>query len=70
MKLPFLNEKDQWPTAKEPEERVGNPSHDTKLQDHLIDELLVSMEGMDPGHKREALLALVHSILNEEHDEM
>jgi len=55
---------------KEPEERVASPSHDTQLQDHLMDEFLSAMEGHDHAHKREALLALIHSILNEEHDEM
>lgn len=72
MKLPFLQES-KWPTANEPEERVVNPSHDRQLQDHLMDELLSAMEHKNPQGKREALMALVRSILTEDpgaHDEM
>lgn len=67
MKLPYLEES-RWPTANETEERVVNPSYDKKLQDHLVDELLVAMEHKDVSGLREALMALVHSIREEEHE--
>lgn len=69
MKLPFLQES-KWPISKEPEERVVNPSHDTSLQDHLMDELLSALEHKDRKRLREALQALIHSIKNEDQDEM
>lgn len=69
MKLPFLEES-HWPVSKETEERVVNPSYDRQLQDHIMDELLVAFEKSDPKRLREALVALVHSIRNEDTDEM
>lgn len=67
MKLPFL-ENSHWPTSKEPEERVVNPSYDRQLQDHLIDEVLAALERRDPKRMSEALIAIVHSIRNEDSD--
>lgn len=69
MKLPFLAES-KWPSAREPEERVVNPSYDRQLQDHIMDEILIALEKRDPARMREALIALVHSIRNEDADEM
>ncbi len=65
VKLPFLQES-HWPSSKEPEERVVNPSYDKQLQDHLLDELLVALEQKHSGKLRECLTALVHAIRNEE----
>lgn len=67
MKLPFLQES-KWPTAIEPEERVVNPSSDKQLQDHLMDELLSAMEHKDSKRRREAMVALIHSIFEESHE--
>lgn len=67
MNLPFLQES-KWPTAREPEERVANPSHDTQLQDHLVEEVLIAREHKNSRHLREALMALIHSIRNEDAD--
>lgn len=70
MKLPFLNNS-KWPRVREDEERVANPSYDTQLQDHLVDELFKAFESKNAGHIREALMALIHSIKNEDvSDEM
>jgi hypothetical protein len=69
VKLPFLQES-KWPSAKEPEERVVNPSHDKQLQDHLVDELLSAAEHKDYGAVNQALVAIVQSIRNEDTDEM
>lgn len=68
MQLPFLNHS-KWPISKEPEERVVNPSSDMQLQDHLVGELLVSLEKKDPKRIREAIIALIYSILDEESNE-
>ena len=68
MKLPFLQES-KWPTAREPEERVVNPSHDTQLQDHLIVEVLSALEHKDHSKLREAIVALIHAIKNEDVEE-
>lgn len=71
MKLPFLTQKDQWPTLKKDEEvRIVNASHDTQLQDHLVDEILMAMESKDSGQLREALMALIENIKNEDRHEM
>ena len=67
MKLPFLSHS-KWPISKEPEERVVNPSHDKQLQDHLMDEVLVALEHKDAARLAEALNALIHSIQNEDLD--
>lgn len=67
VKLPFLKES-MWPTAKETEERVVNPSHDRQLQDHLVEEILVAREHKDNSRLHEALMALIRLIKNEEHD--
>lgn len=65
MKLPFLQES-KWPTAREPEERVVNPSHDLQLQDHLVEEFLRAHAHKDHSKMREALVALIHSFKNED----
>ncbi len=65
MKLPFL-QNNTWPISKEPEERVVNPSYDHQLQDHLLEELMIALEHKDPKGLREAIVALVHSIRDEE----
>ena len=65
MKLPFL-QNSKWPISKEPEERVANPSYDTQLQDHLIDEFLLALEKKDPVQLREAIKALIYSIQDED----
>lgn len=69
MVLPFLN-KDKWPIIREDEDRVVNASYDSKLQESLVDEVFIAMEKSDHSKLREALMALVHSIQSEEHDEM
>jgi hypothetical protein len=67
MKLPFLQSSEsRWPMSKEPEERVVNASHDDKLQDHLVDELLMALERKNHQKLREVLVALVDSFRNEE----
>jgi hypothetical protein len=69
VKLPFINDK-KWPVTKEDDEvRVVNPSHDTQLQDHLIDEVMSAMEASDNRKLKEAVLALIENILNEGDDE-
>lgn len=71
VRLPFLTQKDQWPVMRdEPEERVVNPSHDTQLQDHLVDEIMMAMEKKDSSSLRDALMALIQNIKNEDNDEM
>lgn len=66
MKLPFLDDStSKWPISKEPEERVVNASYDAKLQDHLVDELLIALEHKDRVAAREALVAIIHSIFEE-----
>lgn len=65
MKLPFLDDQ-KWPSCREPEERVVNPSYDKKIQDHLLDELMVALEKHDSSKLREAIVALVHAIQDEE----
>lgn len=67
MKLPFLQET-KWPTNKEPEERIANPSYDKQLQDHLMDELILALDRKDVNKFREAISALVHHIKSEEHE--
>lgn len=65
MKLPFLQDS-KWPTSKEPMVRIVNPSHDTQLQDHLIDEVLIAAEKKDARKFREAIEALIYAIRNED----
>lgn len=65
MNLPFLQES-KWPTAREPEERVVNPSHDLQLQDHLIEEFMRGYEKGEHSKMREALVALIHGFKNED----
>lgn len=65
MKLPFLQDS-KWPVIREDEERVVNPSSDTQLQDHLVDQLMVAIEKNNHEGRRDALMALVQAILNEE----
>lgn len=69
MKLPFLQES-KWPTAREPEERVVNPSHDRQLQDHLMDEVLRAVEKKNGEHLRESLVELIRCIRSEGQGEM
>jgi hypothetical protein len=70
MKLPFL-QKDNWPTAREPDEKVVNPSYDTQIEDHLMDELLVALEKRDSSKLRENLVALIQHLQSQENsDEM
>lgn len=54
--------------SKEPEERVVNPSYDRQLQDQILDEIMIALEKRDATRMREALIALVHSIRNEDVD--
>lgn len=61
MKLPFLQES-KWPTSKEPDEKVVNPSYETQLEDHLIDEILVALEKKEASKFREAIMALIQHI--------
>lgn len=65
MKLPFLNQKDQWPTANDPEERVANPSYDTQIQDSLVDEIMVAHDKKDQGALWSAVKALIEHINGE-----
>lgn len=69
MKLPFLQES-KWPRIREDEERVVNPSHDAQLQDHIVDKLMTALEKKDSAGIRDALMALVNSIINEDQDEV
>lgn len=69
MKLPYLQDY-KWPVSKETEERVANPSHDTQLQDHLIDELMVAFEKKDPSRIAESIKGLIDFIQGEDFDEM
>lgn len=64
MKLPFL-EDSKWPTSREPEERVVNPSYERQLEDHLLDELMVALEKKDAHEFKEAMLALIQCIREE-----
>lgn len=41
------------------ESRTANPSHDTQLQDHLVDQMWTAMEKRDHEGKRSSLLALI-----------
>jgi hypothetical protein len=70
VRLPFLKEKDHWPTAKDNEERVVNPSPDAQMQDHAVDQLLSALESRDPTEIRKAILDLVHSIIHEDQDDV
>jgi len=65
MKLPYLNES-KWPISKEPEEKVANPSYEMKLEDHLIDQLMMALEHKDVGALKEAMVSLIHHISMEE----
>lgn len=67
MKLPFLPES-RWPTSKETEEKVVNPSYDTQIQDHLVGEILIARENKDHKKMGESIRALVRAIQNEEQD--
>lgn len=70
MKLPFMQQ-DKWPTSKEPGEKVVNPSYDTKIEEHLMDDLLSSMKSKDVEKLRETIVALVQHIKSQEKsDEM
>lgn len=61
MKLPFMQDT-KWPTAKEPDERVANPSYDTQIEDHLMDEILVALEKKHVAKLRESIVALIQHI--------
>ena len=65
MMLPYLK-KDKWPISKEPGEVVVNASPDVQLQDHLVENLMISLEKKDHSKIKEDLIALIHAILNEE----
>ena len=65
MKLPFIQES-KWPISREDEERVANPSYDKQIQNHLVEELLQAIEKKDYSRLREALVALVLAIRDEE----
>ncbi len=65
--LPFLKDT-KWPTSKEPEERVVNPSYDTKIEDQLVDELLIAMESRNASEVRESLMALIQHLKSEDQD--
>jgi hypothetical protein len=67
MKLPFLKES-KWPAMKETREQIANPSHDTQLQDHLLDEMLMARESKDSRRLHGAMTALIRQLLNEEND--
>lgn len=43
-----------------------NPSHDKSLQDDLSDRVFMAMEKKDQAALKDALLALVQAILNED----
>lgn len=68
VKLPFLAES-KWPTSKEPEERVVNPSYDRQIQDGLVDELLIALERRDRAGFREAFHGLIRSVKSEGQEE-
>lgn len=53
---------------KEPREQIANPSHDTQLQDHLADEMLLAHEAKDHRRMRQALCALIMHYRNEDAD--
>lgn len=57
MRPPFLDES-KWPISKEPEERVVNPSYETQLSDHLIDELFRALEHKDHASIAKCLRAI------------
>ncbi len=61
MKLPYLQES-KWPISKEPTEKVVNPSYDKQIEDHLMDELMISLEKKHPAKLREALVALIQHL--------
>jgi hypothetical protein len=65
MKLPFL-QKDNWPTAREPEERVVNPSYHAQIQDGLTDEILTAVEKKDHRGLWQSMRSLMRSIREEE----
>lgn len=64
--LPFLENTSRWPTSKEPEERVVNPSYNKKIQDQLVDELLMAMEHKNSKAVKDCILSLIHEIQEEE----
>jgi hypothetical protein len=66
VKLPFLDNQSRFPTSKEPDERVVNPSYDAQLQDSLVNELLEALEHRKSSQIKESLMALIHSIEDEE----
>ena len=67
-KLPFLQDS-KWPIVREDEERVANPSYDTQIQDHLIDEILVALAEKSGAKLRSALKALIQHIKTEGMDD-
>jgi hypothetical protein len=65
VKLPFGHS--TWPVLKEEkEERIVNPSYDTQLQEHLIEEIVKALEERDHKGLHEALSALIENILSED----
>jgi hypothetical protein len=69
VKLPFLENTSKWPISREPEERVVNPSYDTQIEDHLVDEIFVAMEKKHVSKFREALIALIEHLHSQEMDD-
>lgn len=67
MKLPFLQES-KWPVMRKEREQVANPSHDTQLQDHLLDEMLMARESKDHSRFHQSLMALIRHLMMEEDD--
>lgn len=58
MELPFLKDS-KWPISKEPGEKIVNPSYDTQVEEHLMDELMQAIETKNPSKLRESLVALI-----------
>ncbi len=66
MTLPYIDTPSRWPTNKEPEERVANPSYDKQLQDHLVSEIFSAWESKDVQKTAESLKSLIQCIKSEE----
>lgn len=65
VKLPFLKN-NRWPIIREDKEQVANPGYDTKLQDHLVLEIMDALETRDHSKFTDAIVALIKNILNED----
>lgn len=64
MKLPYLEES-HWPTSREPDEKVVNPSYDKQIEDHLLEEILIAIEKKQSSKLRESLVALIQHLQSE-----